>query len=374
MSDERTFPEITFAESDTGIISDNLIGDFEKKIGRPLYPADPIHVLLQFVAQVLSQERAIINYSAKQNLPRYAKGKNLDSLCEIFRGVERLAASSAQCTVEFSLTEPQLVIQVIPRGTRVTNDGSLMFALESDIIISPGETSGKGKVICETPGVVGNGFMPGQISVCVDIYPYYQAVRNITTTEGGADVETDTELYERMRQSLESYSTAGPSGAYIYHAKSASPLISDVKAYAPSPGEVDVRVMCDGGKLPDQELLDIVFAVLNDEKIRPLTDHVTVQAPTVKHFDIDLTFYLTEGGGMSITSAEAIVKAAVDDFISWQTEKMGRDINPSMLIQKVMQTGIKRVEVASPTFEVLSDIEAAQVGEIKIINGGYENE
>lgn len=374
MSDERVFPEITFVESDTRTISENLVSSYEKIIGRSLYPADPIRVLLQFVAQVLSQERVIINQSAKQNMPRYAKGKNLDSLCEIFRGVERLSALSAQCTIEFSITEPQEVIQIIPRGTRVTNDGSLMFALESDITISPGETSGIGKAICETPGTVGNGFLPGQISVCVDVYPYYREVKNITTSEGGADIENDTELYERMRQSLESYSTAGPSGAYIYHAKTASPLISDVKAYTPAPGEVDVRVMCSGGKLPSQELLDIIYATLNDEKIRPLTDHVTVQAPTVKQFDIDLTFYLTEGGGMSITAAEMIVKSAVDDFINWQTEKMGRDINPSMLIQKVMQTGIKRVEVVSPAFEVLSDIEVAQVGKIKVINGGYEYE
>lgn len=374
MSDERTFPEITFVESDTEAIAQSLISGFEKVIGRSLYPADPARILLQFVAQVLSQERAIINQSAKMNVPRYAKGQYLDSLCELFSGVERLQATSAQCLVEFSLTEAQEVIQVIPRGTRVTMDGSLLFALEGDLIISPGETSGVGRVICETPGTVGNGFLPGQIAVCVDVYPYYKAVVNITESVGGSDIESDAELYERMRQSLESYSTAGPVGAYVYHAKSVSNLISDVKAYSPAPGEVDVRVMCDDGKLPEKELLDKVSAALNDDKVRPLTDHVTVQSPSVRQFDISLTFYLTEGGGISIAAAETIVKDAVADYVSWQVSKMGRDINPSMLIQKVMQTGVKRVEVTSPVFAVLSDIEVAQVREILITNGGYEYE
>lgn len=374
MSDKSFFPEITFVESDTETIAESLISGFEKVIGRPLYPADPVRILLQFAAQVLSQERAIINQSAKRNVPRYAKGQYLDSLCELFYGVERLQATSAQCSVEFSLTEPQEAIQIIPRGTRVTMDGSLLFSLEEDLVIPPGETAGVGRVICETPGTVGNGFLPGQIAVCVDVYPYYKTAVNITESAGGSDTESDAELYERMRQSLESCSTAGPAGAYVYHAKSVSNLISDVKAYSPAPGEVDVRVMCDDGKLPEKELLDKVSATLNDYKVRPLTDHVTVRAPSVRQFDIDLTFYLTEGGGMSIAAAEAIVGEAVEDYIGWQVSKMGRDINPSMLIQKVMQTGVKRVEVTSPAFVVLSDIEVAQVGKISITNGGYEYE
>lgn len=374
MSDNRTFPDITFADSDVETISNGLIEEYEKLIGRKLYPADPVRVVLQFVAQILSQERSLINHCAKQNLPRYAKGKYLDSLCEIFRGVERLQPISARCTVEFTITEPRSVIQIIPCGTRVTMDGSLTFSLNEDLTITPGETSVVGEVVCSVPGTVGNGFLPGQIAVCVDIYPYYKSVRNITISEGGADVELDKALYERMRQSPESYSTAGPIGAYVYHAKSASALISDVKATSPSAGEVDIRILCSGGKLPDKEMLDIVSATLNDDKIRPLTDHVTVHPPEVKLFDVDITFYVSRDSGLNLAVAEEMVRSAVDEYILWQTEKMGRDINPSALIQKIMQTGVKRVEVTSPAFEVLSDIETAQVREIFIKNGGYEYE
>lgn len=374
MSDIRVFPDITFAESDVETLANGIIQGYEELIDRKLYPADPARVLLQYVAQILSQERALINNCAKQNLPRYAKGKYLDSLCEIFQGVERLQPTSAQCKVEFMLSEPRNVIQIIPRGTRVTMNGTLTFSLNEDLTISPGETSAVGEVICDVPGTVGNGLLPGQISVCVDIYPYYKSVRNITTSEGGADVETDKALRERIRQSPESYSTAGPIGAYVYHAKSASALISDVKATSPSAGEVDVRILCNGGKLPDKEMLDIVLAALNDDRIRPLTDHVTVHPPVIKSFDVDITFYVSRDSGLNLTVAEEMVKSAVEEYIRWQTEKMGRDINPSTLIQKIMQTGVKRVEVTSPTFEVLSDIETAQVNEISITNGGYEYE
>ena len=75
----------------------------------------------------------------------------------------------------------------------------------------------------------------------VDVFPYYDRVENITVSAGGAERETDSAFYERMRESMESFSTAGPSGAYIYHAKTASPLVADVAALSPTPGVADIR-------------------------------------------------------------------------------------------------------------------------------------
>lgn len=372
--DERRFPDITFVDSNTESIASEMIEDYQNRTGRTLYPADPVKVLLLYVASIISQEREITNNAAKQNVPRFAKNSYLDSLCEIFRGVERISAVPAHTSLAFEISEPQDVAVVIPAGTRVTADGSVMFATLSESVIPAGEIAVETSAECTLPGTVGNGYIPKQISVCVDVFPYYKSVENTTESGGGADTETDAELYERMRTSVESYSTAGAAGSYIYHAKSASALVADVTATSPSAGKVDVRVLCKGGKLPDEELIQDVLNALNDDKVRPLTDFVTVSAPIAIGFNINLTYFVNDESGMSITCAENQVMAAIEKYIDWQTARIGRDINPSYLIQLVMQTGIKRMEVTEPNFQAVGNTEAAQLGTITVKFGGYEND
>ena len=77
---------------------------------------------------------------------------------------------------------------------------------------------------------------------------------------------------------------------------------------------------------------------------------------------------------MSDSAAAANVAAAVAAYKEWQAGKMGRDIDPSELIYRIKQTGVKRVEVRSPVFTVVADNAVAQCGETAIVNGGAESE
>ena len=137
---------------------------------------------------------------------------------------------------------------------------------------------------------------------------------------------------------------------------------------------MDIRVLLKGGKFPDQAVLDIVSAALNDEKIRPLTDHVTVSAPTEKAFSVALTYYVESGGELSLSAAASAVEGAVAAYIEWQTAKIGRDIDPSKLIQLVMNAGVKRVVVTSPVYTPVGATEAAKLGTKTVSAGGYEDE
>lgn len=85
--------------------------------------------------------------------------------------------------------------------------------------------------------------------------------------------------------------------------------------------------------------------------------------------------------GISAADLSAAVEKTVEDFVSWQCGKLGRDINPSHLIGELMKTGVKRVELTAPVFTKLHDGSdktvpqlAALQGTPTIINGGYENE
>lgn len=371
---KRNYPDINFVDTDTEKLVNSLIKSYEMFTGRTLYPADPARLFILWIADIIIQERVIINESAKQNVPRYAEGEYLDSLAEIFKDTYRLQAQAAKTTFRFYLSTKLKMQQVISKGTRVTVDGKITFETTENLCIKAGELYGDVSAVCQMVGIIGNGFIAGQITQIVDIFPYYEKVENITTSAGGAEEETDEAFYERMRESMESFSTAGPAGAYIYHAKTASPQVADVSAISPERGVVDVRVLLKNGELPGEEVLKEVEVALSANKTRPLADFVTVSAPEIIPFDIDLTYYIPKPSANSMVIISKEVESAIEEYIKWQTEKMGRDINPSYLISMLMRTGIKRVDVKSPVYKVVADNKVAVLGKSNIINGGVEDE
>lgn len=374
MAQVREYPDISFVETDTETIVNALIRGYERLTGRTLYPADPARLFILWVADIIVQERVNIDFSAKQNVPRYAEGEYLDSLAELFKDASRLEPEKAKTTLRYTLSIALDGPKVIPAGTRATPDGEIVFATLDDLTIPPGELSGEIEAECVTAGEAGNGFVPGQINQPIDIFPYYQSVENTTESAGGADRESDAAFYERLRESMETFSTAGPLGGYEYYAKSASALIADVKASSPLPGEVDVRVLLANGELPGEEILKKVSEILNADDVRPLTDHVTVAAPERVPFDIDFTYYTQTGGAVSGETINNNVNAAVAEFRKWQGAKMGRDVNPSHLIYLLMQTGVKRVEVRSPVYTAVPENAVAVMQSAAVVNGGAEDE
>lgn len=370
----REYPDIHFVDTDTNTVVNALIQSYEAFTGRTLYPADPARLFILWVADIIIQERVNIDFSARQNVPRYAEGEYLDSLAELFKDAYRLEPEKAKTTLRFTLSIPLEVATIVPAGTRVTVDGEIIFQTLQALTIPAGDIFGDVEAECQTAGEIGNGFVPGQITQLIDIFPYFGSVENVSESDGGADEESDAAFYERMRESVETFSTAGPLGAYEYYAKSASALIVDVKATSPEPGEVDVRVLLSGGQLPGEEILKEVLDILNADKVRPLTDHVTVAAPETVLYDIDFTYWTQEGGAVSDDKVAENITAAVRTFKEWQGAKMGRDVNPSYLISLLMQAGAKRVKVRSPVDTVVPDNAVAVIGETAVVNGGAENE
>ena len=373
--------EYQFIPTDTETIVSLLVSMYERFTGVTVQPASPERLFIQWVSNVIIQERVLTNYAGNQNIPSRAEGKNLDALGELFLERTRPAAKAATCMMRFSISESQESAILIPSGTRVTDaSGTAVWETFEDVYVPIGETSVEEPVRCQRLGTVGNGYAVGQISILVDIYDYYSSCTNITASEGGVDEATDDEYYELMRASMDGYSTAGARGGYIYWAKQVSTLISDVVANSPTPGVVKLYVLMDDGTLAGEELKSKVLAACSAEDRRPLTDQVFVEDAEVVNYDVNLTYYIQNGGSKSAAEISADVKAAVDEYVAWQCARLGRDINPSQLIWMLMQTGIKRVELTSPVFTTLRDgsdllaPQVAKVGSITITNGGYEDE
>ena len=379
MSD-RKYPDIDFVETDTETIESSLIALYESLVqqvpGRErykVYPASPERLFISWIASIIVQQRVLINETAKKNVPRYADGEYLDSLAELFKDLERLPASPASAVFRFYISEAQQQSIIIPAGTRVSFDGTIMFATKENLEIKSGSLYGDIEGECTTPGTIGNNLAAGQVKDLVDIYDYYQKAENITATSGGAEEEDDASYYERMRESMESFSTAGPMNGYIYFTKSVSAAVADVVATSPTPGVVDVRVLLQDGQQATEAVLKEIEEALNADDVRPLTDTVTVSVPEIVPVDVDVTFYIAQPNAASATVIEAAARQAVKDYISWQTSKIGRDINPSYLTAKLMEAGAKRVEVRKPEYTAVEEIKVAVLGEETVLNGGIEN-
>ena len=382
MSDIK-YPDIEFLETDTETIISSMIALYEemqRAAGRDNYkvrPGSPERVFISWMAAIIVQQRTLINETAKMNVPRYAaKSENedyLDSLAEIFKDTARLPASPASAIFRFHISEPQQQSTIIPAGTRISFDGVIIFATSEVLEIRAGETSGEVEAVCTQPGTVGNGLVAGQVKEVVDLFDHYQKAENITTTSGGAEKEDNASYYERMRDSMERFSTAGPINGYIYWTKTVSSAVLDVAVTSPEACVVDVRVILQDGQEATPAVLKEIEEALNASDIRPLTDIVTVSAPDTVDFSIDVTFYIAQPNRESAAAIEREVRAAVDDFIVWQTSKMGRDINPSYLTKMMMDAGAKRVEVRQPTFQSVEDIAVGKLQSKTVLNGGLED-
>ena len=372
-------PEYQFTDTSIETLEAQLVQDYESFSGMAVRPGSPERVMIQWVASILAHERVLMNYTGNQNIPSRADGENLDALAQLMYLPKRPRATAAVCTQRFYISEPQQSAILVPKGTRVTSSGGPVWETVEDVYVNTGEIYADVQARCQIPGKAGNGYTPGQLNTLIDIYDYYLKTENITQSDGGADEASDDEFYELMRASMDAYSCAGAKGSYEYFAKQVSTEIRDVIANSPTPGVVKLYVLMDDGTLATEEIKAKVLAACNADEVRPLTDRVFVEDAEPVEYNIDFTYYTKTGSGRPAAEIREAVDSAVQEYVRWQNTKLGRDINPSVLISILMGTGIKRVELREPVFTVLRDdsLSVPQVGqirEIKIVSGGYEDE
>ncbi len=456
--------EYQFVDTDSAAIEAKLISAYENITGKTLQPADPERLFIAWVLSLIVQERTSQNYTGNQNIPSRAEGENLDALGEWIYNIKRLAAQASKCTVRFNITAAQPSALIIPHGTRVTDASkTLVWYTTDDAEIKIGSTYVDQMVQCETVGVAGNGFVAGQINTLIDVdnVPYFASCENIETSNGGSEEADDDEYYELMRAGLDSYSTAGPKGAYAYFAKSVSTTIADVVVMQPkeivdltlnlytspdnlkvafiggeqlipdsisvykhgsqtcaelgvdytytyadsllmitiksdgalaSENKIDVAVnqvkagyvyiyaLMDDGTIADSVIKSAILKACNDDTVRPLTDFVSCKDAEAVTYNINLTYYIKRGTKKSVADIQLAVQEAVGEYVAWQREKIGRDINPSKLDWLLRDTGIKRSVIAEPSFVALrsgddhTTPQYASVASITVTNGGYEDE
>jgi phage-related baseplate assembly protein len=144
---------------------------------------------------------------------------------------------------------------------------------------------------------------------------------------------------------------------------------------SPQAGRVNVYFTQIGGVLPTADTVAGVQSYVADPARRAMSDLVTVAAPTPATFTVDLTYFIADDDSARATEIQAAVTDAVTAWISWQRAQIGRDINPSELIRRVMNAGAYRVQVASPTYQQLTMAQLAVLsGSARVVYGGIADE
>lgn len=163
-----------------------------------------------------------------------------------------------------------------------------------------------------------------------------------------ATLETDASLRYRTQLALEGLSTAGPEGAYRFHALAVDG-VKDVGIQGPpdtDPGEVLVTVLAQAGDgTAGAPLQTAVAAALNAENVRPLTDQVTVQAAAIVNYEIIATIYIGTGPDPDAVLASALASAQA--FVEAR-HRVGADVRLSALFAALHVAGVERVELEAP--------------------------
>ena len=145
-------------------------------------------------------------------------------------------------------------------------------------------------------------------------------------------------------------------------------------------GYVYIYALMDNGTIAGETIKSAIYAACNDDSVRPLTDYVSVEDPEIINYDIRIKYFVPSDTELSSADIANAVNNAVDEYVAWQCQRLGRDINPSYLNYLLMKTGIKRVEIESPVFTKVRDgsdnavPQVALMSNTEIANGGYENE
>ena len=434
--------ELKFIETSTTEIWNTFMDFLENEVSEPLFPGDERRIFGEALVEVIAAVYNSVNDACRQKMLRYARDDVLDDIGET-RDVERLDPTYATTTMRFSIENPVAFNIVIPEGVRVSNDFERYFATDNTAVLPAGSTHVDVPATAEDGGSEYNGIGPEEICRIIDVseVPLIDSVANLTTTEGGGDIEDDDSYRERIREAENKFSTAGPAKAYKYWALSANSLVSDAivisdtetlteelpvynghafrggdtlepgtlkvyksggvlaaegtdysKEYANDlltitllgslasasavkiqikrdmRGRVKIIPICAGGELPSEEVLADVLEVCSADDVKPLTDIVTVEAPQVASYDIELTYYTTSSNESAVVAAVEGSGGAIDDYVYWQGSTLDQDINPDELLKKILLAGATRAEITSPVFAELDATTVAKFSGNKTIS------
>lgn len=362
-----SLPDPNFIDRDPDAITAELVAKYEAATGKTLYPGQVERLLINLIAYAKTMTHVGIQEAAKQNLVRFSSEPMVDYLGDLV-SVPRIDAGYATTTLRFSLAAGLATDLAIPVGSLASSgDGKVSFATNSATTIPAGQLSVDVSSTCTTGGTIGNGWQLDQIKVLgTDLGDVEVSVTNITVSDGGTEREQTSRYKERIMDGPEAFSTAGPGGAYRAHARASHPSIIDVGVVGPElelvngqvvsrnhvpAGAVFVYPMVETG-VPDESILSLVRANLNQEKLIPLSDYIEVLP--IEPVDYSITAYLTlldtssaTAGTLDTSIPVAAARKAAQAKADYLASGRGRHVVVNDFIKEMKVNGVYDLSIPS---------------------------
>jgi len=202
-----------------------------------------------------------------------------------------------------------------------------------------------------------------------------QIVAANPATGEAALMESDEDLRRRRLLAVEGLASAGPEGAYVFHAIAAHAQVGDVGVYGPEAeiqdpdaapgvtltgdGKVVVVIMSNQGDGdPSTEVLEAVTERLNHRDIRPLTDFVIVRPAVVANYAVEAVIRVPAGPDADVVLQQAITRVTK---LTQALHAVGAPVELRMLDAALTVFGedgaplVREIELASPVADLLAD-------------------
>ncbi len=228
-----TLPEPIFIETDVETITQDLVKIYEDAAEKTLQPAQSERLMIDLIAYVQNLVNISINEAAKQNLVTYATYPMLDELAK-FVAEKRLQPQYAKTTIRILMSQTKEYDVDFPADLEIeSKDGEVIFKTLTAGTISAGDLYVDVEAQCTTAGIIGNGYLPGEINKPLFTSVNANSFENTITTSGGAELEGEEAFRLRIFEAPEKLTIAGSKGAYKALTKAAHQDIIDVAVIKP---------------------------------------------------------------------------------------------------------------------------------------------
>ena len=168
--------------------------------------------------------------------------------------------------------------------------------------------------------------------------------------------ESDERLRERCILSFDGMNTAGSANAYRYFALSADGRVDGIKVKSDeeTPCFLDIvitQVDSENGAA-SAELIQIVQTALDPDTVRPVGDRPTVKSSIATNYQIEASLYVGKNAEDALLLEAANIR--LDKYIK-NAQKNGESIYLSAIYAALHVDGIERVQIISPTADLVMD-------------------
>lgn len=255
-----------------------------------------------------------LDFLARQIIPDTAEVEFLDRWSSVW-GVTRKAAAAAKGNVTITGTNGT----VIPLGTLLLRSDGAEFTTDAQVIIAAGTATAA--VTAKTPGAAGNSNQNAQLTMSTPI----AGANGVVTVaagglSGGADVEDDDDLRQRLIDRIQQAPHGGADFDYVAWALEV-PGVTRAWVFPAELGlgTVTVRFVRDddlASMIPDAGEVTAVQDYITAR--RPVTAQVTVVAPVA--VPMNFTFTLLDPNSQAVKDA---ITAELKDLLRRESKPGG---------------------------------------------------